>query len=84
MILFIAGVIVAICLCSFWIEELVRLMSLTDDCFPGRYDKVIWAAIIFFGSIFGAFVFWLWTHARRAEMEVTKDSGAVEKPTIIF
>lgn len=70
MVLIIAVPIIAICLFFFWIKQMLRLISLTDDCFPGRYDKIMWAVIVFFGSIVGAFVFWLWTHARRAEMEV--------------
>ena len=70
--------IIATCLFLFWIKQMVRLMGLTDDCFPGRYDKVIWAVIVFFGSILGAFVFWLWMQARREEMEITNLAKKVD------
>jgi hypothetical protein len=35
-----------------WIGEFVYLMSLHDDDFPGRFDKLIWAvALLFFAPV---------------------------------
>jgi hypothetical protein len=44
----------------FWLAEIVSLMSMSDGDFPGRFDKPMWAAIIFFAFFLGALAFWIW------------------------
>jgi hypothetical protein len=43
----------------FCLMQFMHLMRRRDDEFPGKFDKPIWAAAIFFGNVFGAFVYWL-------------------------
>jgi hypothetical protein len=43
----------------FCLTQFLHLMARGDDEFPGRYDKPIWAAAILFGTVFGAFAYWL-------------------------
>ena len=50
----------AIVLLIFWVVQLIDLMTMTDDLFPGRNDKVLWFIVVFLGSAFGALVFWIW------------------------
>ena len=40
-------IIVVILLELVWISQLVNLMGRKDISFPGKYDKLIWAAIFF-------------------------------------
>jgi len=43
----------------FWIHQSVQLMCLSDADFPGRYDKVLWAAgfgLLFFATPIAFFV----------------------------
>ena len=46
----------------FWFWQLTSLMLMSDDAFPGRYDKLIWAAILILLNALGAavFVYWKW------------------------
>jgi hypothetical protein len=44
---------------AFCLRQFCHLMHRRDDEFPGRFDKPIWAAAILFGTIFGAFAYWL-------------------------
>jgi len=53
-------IVVGIALVVFWIYEFVLLMLMSDDRFPGRFDKPIWAAILLIGFVPGAVVFFLW------------------------
>ena len=59
-----ALVIGAMVLLIFWVVQLIALMSMTDDLFPGRNDKVLWFIVVFFGCALGALVFWLWKLVR--------------------
>ena len=49
--------LVAILLLIFWIRQFFDLMARTDDTFPGKYDKVIWAAVFLLTYVFGAFLY---------------------------
>jgi hypothetical protein len=42
---------------AFWIHEFLFLMNLTDQDFPGRYDKPIWAAVLIVLGPLGLWVF---------------------------
>lgn len=44
----------------FWAHQLLTLMWMPDDAFPGRYDKLIWAGILIFTFVIGAIVFLIW------------------------
>ena len=50
-------IIVVIFLELFWITQLVNLMGRKDSSFPGKYDKIIWAAIFLMANVLGAFVY---------------------------
>jgi drug/metabolite transporter (DMT)-like permease len=43
-----------------WFRRFITLMLLPDDCFPGRYDKLIWglAFIVLFFVTPITFYFW--------------------------
>jgi hypothetical protein len=43
----------------FCLSQFIHLMRRGDDEFPGRFDKPIWAAAIIFGTVLGAFAYWL-------------------------
>jgi hypothetical protein len=44
---------------TFWISQLIDLMASPDDRFPGRPDKLIWAAAMIVWSVFGSLAYWL-------------------------
>lgn len=45
--LFVVGLIVATILFAWaWVVEFVTLMGLGDEAFPGRFDKLIWVALM--------------------------------------
>jgi len=44
----------------FWVRQVLSLMSMKDEDFPGRYDKPIWAALMIFTLFVGAVLFWWW------------------------
>lgn len=54
------GLIAGLLLLFFWLSQWFKLMALSDDAFPGRHDKLIWAGLLLLGSVFGALVFWCW------------------------
>ena len=74
-------IVVAMCLFFFWIKQLADLMRLPDDCFPGRYDKVLWFFLIFFASVLGAFLFWLWKVPRLVERKAPAPERGVGPTT---
>jgi hypothetical protein len=47
-----------------WVSQLLALMNMKDDAFPGRYDKPLWFVVIFMGSLLGAVIFWFWKRGR--------------------
>ena len=50
--------------CFFWIAQWLDLMSMKDEDFPGRYDKILWGGLMVFSLVFGAATFWLWKRKR--------------------
>lgn len=57
--------LVTLAVLFFWVYELISVISMKDEQFDGRNDKLIFFLLVFFGSIFGAvgFAFWKWFHA---------------------
>jgi hypothetical protein len=43
----------------FWLRQLIDVMQRSDDDFPGRNDKLIWAVVIVLGNVFGALAYWI-------------------------
>jgi hypothetical protein len=71
--LFIIIVASALMLVLAWFRELMTLMSLSDDVFPGRHDKVIWAFLLIVMPPLGAIAFWSF---RRAYWPAEKSARA--------
>jgi len=44
---------------AFCFIQFIDLMGRSDDEFPGRFDKPIWAAAILLANVFGAFAFFI-------------------------
>ncbi|MEX0704741.1 MAG: hypothetical protein WD069_21765 [Planctomycetales bacterium] len=67
----VALVIFALPALIFWAVQLGSLMGRRDEEFPGRYDKLMWGLIVFFGGLIGATVYyfakprWLSPSARK-------------------
>jgi hypothetical protein len=53
-------------LVAFWVRQFVNLMSARDEDFPGRHDKVIWAAALLLTNLVGAAAFAVWARERTA------------------
>ncbi len=51
--------LVLIVMTAFWISQLIDLMATPDDRFPGKNDKLIWAAAMIVWSVFGSLAYWL-------------------------
>ncbi len=51
------GILISIAIMAFWIPQLVDLMGRRDDDFPGRFDKLVWVAIIVFIPLVGAIAY---------------------------
>ncbi len=71
------GIVIGIALLIFWIVELFDLMGKRDDEFPGRYDKVLWFIVIFFGFALGALIFVLWKSRQAAERTAEQTAACV-------
>jgi hypothetical protein len=56
---FISFVVIGILLAIFWITQLLDLMSRKDDDFTGRYDKILWVAILLIGTVCGAVAYYI-------------------------
>lgn len=67
--------ILVLVLLALWLYQVVFLMMMEDDLFPGQYDKLIWGAMFVFAAPLApiAFIFW-----RRATLARMKD----EKPPV--
>ena len=52
-------VLISIVLFIFWCVQFVSLMKISDDKFPGKNDKPIWALAMLLMGFVGAFLFWL-------------------------
>jgi len=46
-----------------WLKQFVMLMLLEDNLFPGRYDKIIWAAAFILLFWITPFAFMVWRGA---------------------
>ncbi len=53
------GFVVVVFSC-FWAFQFMQLMSLSDEDFPGRHDKILWVIGMVFGNFAGALAFFLW------------------------
>ena len=56
----------------FWVSQLWTVVNMSDQDFNGRYDKLMWAMIILFGSILGAIMFALWRMMQRRSIIVVE------------
>ena len=69
-------VVVAIAIGIFWVFQFVQVMCLSDDDFPGRYDKILWVAAFIFIAWFAPFAFLYWKSTylamRKAESEANQ------------
>jgi hypothetical protein len=65
---------IALLLALAWFEDVVWLMQQPDSVFPGRYDKVIWAALLIFLPPFGMLA--LWSCRRKTQEATTKAAQA--------
>jgi hypothetical protein len=52
-------VLLLLAMTAFWISQLVDLMASPDDRFPGKHDKVAWAAVMIVWSVFGSLAYLL-------------------------
>jgi hypothetical protein len=62
------ALVILLVFCYFWIEKFVELMLLEDRHFPGRFDKIVWAAVFILIAPLAPFAFRLWKSARTAEL----------------
>jgi len=63
-----------------WVRELVFLMRLADDVFPGRHDKLIWALLLIALPPLGALAFWSfrrahWPEAKPVDLRSAHELG---------
>jgi hypothetical protein len=73
--LLVAGIpVVGILLLVFWICQFISLMLLSDADFPGRHDKVLWAAAFLLLFVVAAFAFYYWKMAYRSMRQAEKTS----------
>jgi hypothetical protein len=52
--------LLAVAIAVFWVFQFVQLMLLSDEDFPGRYDKPLWVAAFILVSFVAPFAFYLW------------------------
>jgi hypothetical protein len=50
-----------------WLRDFAHLMSQPDHAFPGRYDKLIWAALLIFLPPVGLLAYWSYRRAEQPE-----------------
>ena len=68
----------------FWLAMVWTVVNLAEDDFPGRNDKLMWAIIVFFGSVVGAAIFASWVRKiasdkRKRERTEARDAGRPKK-----
>ena len=71
----------------FWIRQLITVVSMKDEEFEGRNDKLIWFIIVFFGNFIGAAIFCSWKYfnlqqqfkrqAKMNEEQLLKSAGDI-------
>jgi hypothetical protein len=59
-----AFLLVMMGLIAFWIKQFNDLMSIPDERFPGRHDKVIWAVVLIVMNVVGALTFWFFKNGK--------------------
>lgn len=62
----------------FWSYQLVQLMLMPDEDFPGRFDKVTWGAIFILAMPLAPFVFLFWRGAHK-ETRRRKDDDVFDE-----
>ena len=68
------GLLVFVC---FWGGQFLRLMSLSDSWFPGRYDKVLWAVAFLVAFPVAPFLFLTWDPVQNEKgQEEHEEAGA--------
>ena len=71
--LYVLGISIAIPLLIIWMRQILALMKMTDDQFPGKYDKALWLIVVFFGGILGAFIFCYSRPTKKVVSDFEKD-----------
>lgn len=51
---------IGIALIIFWLCQVLSLMQMNDDTFPGRFDKLTWGIILSITFVLGAIAFAIW------------------------
>lgn len=60
---------VALLIALVWIYQFIQLMLLSDADFPGKYDKILWAAAFVLVFPIAPFAFLWWKAAYRSMLE---------------
>jgi hypothetical protein len=68
-------VLVALLLACFWIYTFVQVMLLSDEDFPGRYDKVLWVIAFLLMAALAPFAFVFWKSAYLAMRQAERSEG---------
>lgn len=78
----ILGIYVVLCIVAIplWVHQFVQLMLLGDSDFPGRNDKILWAAM-FICSFIGAPLAFLYWKMAYISMRGRKTPPDEEEPT---
>ena len=63
-------VFVGIAMLVFWLYQVVSLMDMPDEAFPGRYDKIIWVVLLVLVPVLGAIAFAMWKPVVRDDREM--------------
>ena len=71
-LLIVAIFLIVILWICFWICQFVSLMLLSDSDFPGRHDKILWAAAFILLFLVAPFVFYYWKMAYRSMRQAEK------------
>jgi hypothetical protein len=53
-------IVVIALLVVFWVVQFAQLMTLSDDYFPGKYDKILWVVAFVLMNVLAAFAFLWW------------------------
>jgi len=62
----------------FWMRELITLMGLGDEAFPGRHDKILWFALLVLLPPIGMIAFSVFRRAYWPAEKPASDSAAHE------
>ncbi len=73
-----ASALLVVCFLVFWCYQFIELMLLSESDFPGKYDKILWAAVFFLLFFIAPIVFVGWKNAylamRAAESRMASGS----------